>query len=144
MTIPNCPSGLIIRRQDFLRDGFNSKKSKVKVGIDSSFIAEFLTDIVQNGFRNPKRVWLRHFDWSVFGFCHYVQGNFLMDFVIVNSLKFTFFSQLPDVPTSFGQKFRKILKFHERPERRENTSNFVYIIAKQHRSPFNLTKFLTI
>ena len=64
-----------------------------------------------------------------------------MDFVIVNSLKFTFFSQLPDVPTSFGQKFRKILKFHERPERRENTSNFVYIIAKQCKSPFTLTNF---
>ena len=41
----------------------------------TSFILEIEIVIGQNGFRNSQRVWIRHFDGSFFGFCHYVQGR---------------------------------------------------------------------
>jgi len=47
---------------------------------------------------------------------------------------------VPGVQTSFGQGFSK--KSQKCPERRKNLWKFVYILAKQYRSPFNLTNFI--
>ena len=48
----------------------------------------------------------------------------------------SYWSNLPGVPTSFEQEFSK--------ETSKNSSNFVYILAKECRSPFSLTNFLAI
>ena len=50
-------------------------------------------------------------------------------------------NQLAGIPTSFGHEFsRKIRNFTKGEETRQ--SLFSYILAKQCRSPFNLTNFL--